>query len=250
MYLPPDANCLISCFDHCIKSKDYINVIVASKHPSIQWLSMDQAVKHCTKGLGIFDFASNDSGEEPDIVLACCGDTPTLEAVAASEILRVNFEDLKVRVVNVVDLMKLQSSFNHPHGLNDDEYDAIFTKDKPIIFAFHGYPSLIHQLTYKRHNRNIHVHGYIEEGTITTPFDMRVQNKIDRFNLTIDALNYLPKLGNKATRLREWCMDKLIEHKEYIAKYGKDMDDIKNWTYDKFNDDGEIEIIDLKNPNF
>ena len=245
MYLPPDANCLISCFDHCIKSKNYINVIVASKHPSIQWLSMDKAIKHCTKGLGIFDFASNDFGSEPDIVLACCGDTPTLEVVAASEILRVNFKDIKVRVVNVVDLMKLQSPTNHPHGLSDDEYDAIFTKDKPIIFAFHGYPSLIHQLTYKRNNKNLHVHGYIEEGTITTPFDMRVQNKIDRFNLTMDALNYLPQLGNKSSRVREWCIDKLIEHKEYIARYGKDLDDIRNWTYDKFDDDGELEVIDI-----
>ena len=243
MYLPPDANCLISCFDHCIKSKNYINVIVASKHPSVQWLSMDKAIKHCTKGLGIFEFASNDAGSEPDIVLACCGDTPTLEVIAASEILRVNFKELKVRVVNVVDLMKLQSPANHPHGLSDEEYDAIFTKDKPIIFAFHGYPSLIHQLTYKRNNKNLHVHGYIEEGTITTPFDMRVQNKVDRFNLAMDALNYLPQLGNKSAILREWCIDKLIEHKEYIARYGKDLDEIRNWTYDRFDDDGNLEII-------
>ncbi len=233
MYLPPDANCLISCFDHIIKTKNYINVIVASKHPRYQWLSMDEAIKHCTKGIGIWEFASNDAGKEPDIVLACAGDTPTLEVLAATQILNEHFPKLKVRVVNVVDLMRLESNEKHPHGLTDKDYDAIFTKNKPIIFAFHGYPSLIHQLTYNRKNKNMHVHGYNEEGTITTPFDMRVQNKIDRFNLVIDALKYLPDLGNKSSELIEWCKNKLVEHKEYIKEYGKDMDIILNWKWDK-----------------
>lgn len=231
MYLPPDANCLISCFDHCIKTKNYINVIVASKHPRPQWLTMEQAVKHCTEGIGIWNFASNDRGEEPDIVMACCGDTPTLETLAATSILRNYFKDLKIRVVNVVDLMKLQSSIDHPHGLTDEEYDMLFTKDKPIIFAFHGYASLIHQLVYKRNNKNIHVHGYIEEGTITTPFDMRVQNQLDRFHLVMDALKYLP-LGNKGADLNQWCQDKLVEHKEYIKENGTDLPEIKNWHFE------------------
>lgn len=233
MYLPPDANSLISCFDHIIKTKNYINVIVASKHPRYQWLSMDEAIKHCTKGIGIWEFASNDKGKEPDVVLACAGDTPTLEVLAATSILNERFPELKVRVVNVVDLMRLESNDKHPHGLTDNDYDAIFTKNKPIIFAFHGYPSLIHQLTYKRTNKNIHVHGYQEEGTITTPFDMRVQNKIDRFNLVIDALKYIPDLGNKSSELIEWCKNKLIEHKEYIKEYGKDIDIILNWKWNK-----------------
>ena len=245
MYLPPDTNCLLSCFDHCIRSKNYINVIIASKHPRTQWLSMDEAVKHCTKGVSIWNFASNDQDGDTDIVLACCGDTPTIEVVATSEILRSNFPYLKVRVVNVVDLMRLQSNTEHPHGLTDQDYDMIFTQDKPIIFAFHGYPSLIHQLTYKRKNKNIHVHGYKEEGTITTPFDMRVQNEIDRFHLTMDALKYLPQLGNRTSRLNEWCKDKIIEHKEYISKYGKDLDEIVNWTYDKYDDDID-QIIKIK----
>lgn len=233
MYLPPDANCLISCFDHIIKTKNYINVIVASKHPRYQWLSMDEAIKHCTKGIGIWEFASNDALEEPDVVLACAGDTPTLEVLAATTILNKEIPDLKIRVVNIVDLMRLESNKKHPHGLTDSDYDAIFTKDKPIIFAFHGYPSLIHQLTYNRTNKNMHVHGYQEEGTITTPFDMRVQNKIDRFNLVIDVLKYVPDLGNKSSQLIEWCKNKLIEHKEYIKEYGKDMDIILNWKWDK-----------------
>lgn len=231
MYLPPDTNCLLSCFDHIIKSKNYINVIVASKHPTKQWLTMDEAVKHCTKGIGVWDFASNDQGKEPDLIMACCGDTPTLETLAAVTILREHFKTLKVRVVNVVDLMRLQSDLTHPHGLTDEEYDSLFTKDKPIIFNFHGYPSLIHQLTYKRHNQELHVHGYIEEGTITTAFDMRVQNKIDRYNLVLDALKYLPKLGDKRTEVEELCKNKLIEHKEYIHEYGTDLDEIKNWEW-------------------
>jgi len=231
MYLPPDANCLLSCFDHCIKSKNYINVIVASKHPTPQWLTMDEAVKHCTKGVGIWEFASNDEGQEPDIVMASCGDAPTLETLAAISILRENFPEIKIRMVNVVDLMKLQSNRKHPHGMTNEEYNTIFTKDKPIIFNFHGYPDLIHQLTYDRDNENIHVHGYLEEGTITTSFDMKVQNKIDRYNLVIDSLKYLPKLGNKSTFLIEECKDKLIEHKEYIKEYGLDMPEVRNWKW-------------------
>ena len=230
MYLPPDTNCLLSCFDHCIKSKNYINVIVASKHPRPQWLTMDEAVIHCTKGIGRFEWASNDQEDNPDIVLACAGDSPTLETLAATSILRNNFKDIKIRVVNVVDLMKLESNNTHPHGLTDEEYDALFTKDTHVIFNFHGYPSLIHQLVYKRNNKNIHVHGYIEEGTITTPFDMKVQNKIDRYNIVIDALKYL---DNKfeTSYLVEWCKNKLVEHNEYIKEYGIDMPDIINWTW-------------------
>ncbi len=231
MYLPPDANCLLSCFDHCIKSKNYINVIVASKHPTNQWLTMDEAVKHCTKGVGIWQFASNDEGKEPDIVMASCGDAPTLETLAAISILRENFKELKIRMVNVVDLMKLQSNHRHPHGMTDEEYNAVFTKDKPIIFNFHGYPDLIHQLTYNRENENIHVHGYLEEGTITTSFDMKVQNKIDRYSLVIDALKYLPDLGNRTSALIEECKDKLIEHKEYIKEYGLDMPEVRDWKW-------------------
>ena len=193
---------------------------------------MDEAVKHCTQGVSIWDFASNDQGKETDIVMACCGDTPTLETLAAVSILRNNFPELKIRVVNVVDLMKLESNTKHPHGLTDEEYDLLFTKDKPIIFAFHGYQSLIHQLTYKRNNKELHVHGYIEEGTITTPFDMRVQNELDRYHLVMDALKYLPQLGNRSSALNEWCKDKLIEHKEYIHEYGCDMPEVKNWTWE------------------
>ena len=231
MYLPPDTNCLLSCFDHCIKSKNYINVIVASKHPSHQWLTMKEAIKHCTKGAGIWEFASNDYGKEPDIVMASCGDAPTLETLAAISILKENFPDLLIRMVNVVDLMKLESSEKHPHGMTDDEYDAIFTKDKPIIFNFHGYPDLIHQLTYNRHNQNLHVHGYLEEGTITTSFDMKVQNKIDRYHLVIDALKHLQGLGNSSSFLVEECKNKLIEHKQYIREYGIDMPEVTDWQW-------------------
>ena len=233
MYLPPDTNCLLSCFDHCIKSKNYVNAIVASKHPSCQWLTMEQAVKHCTQGIGIWGWASNDCGEEPDVVMACCGDTPTLEVMAAVTILRDEMPELKIRVVNVVDLFKLESDHKHPHGLSDAEYDAIFTKDKPVIFAFHGYPTLIHELTYERHNHNISVHGYQEEGTITTPFDMRVQNQIDRFNLVKDAIMHLPQLGNKGSFLIQKMNDKLVEHKQYIAEYGQDLEEIRNWEWHK-----------------
>ena len=230
-YLPPDANCLLSCFDHCIRSKNYINVIIASKHPRYQWLTMDEAVKHCTKGIGIWQFASSDDGVEPDIVMACCGDTPTLETLAAVTILKKFYPGLRIRVVNVVDLMKLESNEKHPHGLTDFEYDNLFTKNKPIIFAFHGYPNLIHQLTYNRKNKNLHVHGYLEEGTITTPFDMRVQNKIDRYSLTKDALKHLNFLGDTRANAIEYCNNKIIEHNNYIKEYGKDMPDILNWHW-------------------
>ena len=231
MYLPPDTNCLLSCFNHCIKSKNYINVIIASKHPSHQWLTMDEAVKHCTKGVGVWSFASNDFGTSPDIVMASCGDAPTIETLAAISILKENFPSLKIRMVNVVDLMKLESSNKHPHGLTDEEYDEIFTKDKPIIFNFHGYPDLIHQLTYNRNNQNLHVHGYLEEGTITTSFDMKVQNKIDRYHLVIDALRYLDSLGDSKTFLIEECKNKLIEHTEYIKEYGIDMPEVTDWYW-------------------
>ena len=231
IYLPPDTNTLISCFNHCIKTKNYINVIVASKHPRLQWFNMDEAIKHCTKGVGRLEFACNDEGLEPDLVMACAGETPTIETLAAVKILRENFPKLKIRVINVVDLMKLVSPDNHPHGLDDEEYDNLFTKKKPIIFAFHGYPHLIHQLSYKRTNKSMHVHGYIEEGTITTTFDMKVQNKLDRFHLVMDALKYLPQLGDKRSALNEWCKNKLIEHKQYISEYGEDMPEIRNWTW-------------------
>ena len=232
LYLPPDANCLLSCFDHCIRSRNYVNVIVASKHPRPQWLTMEQAVKHCTQGIGIWQWASTDEGQEPDIVMACCGDTPTLETLAAVTILRGAFPELKIRVVNVVDLMRLQSEEQHPHGLSQQEYNAIFTADKPIVFAFHGYPSLIHELTYKRVNKNIHVRGYIEEGTITTPFDMRVLNRLDRFNLVQTAVYNLPQLGNRGAYLIQQMKDKLVEHKQFIAKYGVDLPEVANgkWT--------------------
>ena len=231
MYLPADTNMLLSCFDHCVKSKNYINVIVASKHERPQWLTMEEAVKHCTKGIGIWDWASTDNGENPDIVMACCGDTPTLETLAAVSILKENYPELKIRVINVVDLMKLESNTKHPHGLTEDEYDMLFTKDKPIIFAFHGYPSLIHQLVYRRENKNIHVHGYKEEGTITTPFDMRVQNELDRYHLVMDALKYLDILGDRRASLNEWCISKLLEHKAYIREYGEDMPIVKYWKW-------------------
>ena len=231
LYLPPDANCLLSCFDHCIKSRNYVNVMVASKHPRPQWLTMEQAVKHCTQGIGIWQWASNDQGCEPDVVMACCGDTPTLETLAAVTILRHYLPDLKIRVVNVVDLMKLQPHTEHPHGLTDEDYDALFTKDKPIIFAFHGYPTLVHELTYRRRNKNLHVRGYKEEGTITTPFDMRVQNDIDRFDLVIDTVKRLPQLGNRGAYLIQQMNDKLVAHKNYIHEIGQDMPEILDWKW-------------------
>ena len=233
MYLPPDTNCLLSCFDHCIRSKNYVNVMVTSKHPRPQWLTMEQAVKHCTQGIGIWEWASNDQGEEPDVVLACCGDTPTLERLAAVTIMREHLPQVKIRFINVVDLFKLQPQSAHPHGLSDADFNALFTKDKPIIFAFHGYPTLIHELLYHRENRNLFVCGYNEEGTITTPFDMRVQNEIDRFHLVLDMIKALPELGNKGSYLYQKMMDTLVAHKQYISEYGQDLPEVRDWKWSK-----------------
>ena len=235
MYLPPDTNCLLSCFDHCIKTKNYVNVIIASKHPRPQWLTKTQARVHCRRGLGVWNFASNDEGD-PDIVLACCGETPTLEVLAAVDILRRSVKGIKIRVVNVVDLMKLQSPETHPHGMSDKEYDEIFTTNKPIIFNFHGYPSLIHQLTYKRTNRNMHVHGYKEEGTITTTFDIRVQNEIDRFHLVIATLKEIPRYRKSGEALIDWCNQMLKKHHDYIREYGEDMPFVSDWKWEGFKD--------------
>ena len=231
IYLPPDANCLLSCFEHCMKSKDYINVLVTSKHPTPQWLTMEQAVKHCTEGLGIWDFASNDQEQEPDVIMACCGSTPTIESLAAVSILREYLPKLKVRFINVVDLFKLQSNSKHPHGLTDDDYNSLFTKKKPIVFNFHGYPSLVHELLYERENRNIVVKGYVEEGSITTPFDMRVQNEIDRYHLVIEVCKMVPNLGSKGVYLTKLMKEKLVEHKEYIHEHGMDMPEVAEWKW-------------------
>jgi xylulose-5-phosphate/fructose-6-phosphate phosphoketolase len=234
IYLPPDANCLLSTMDHCLRSKNYVNVVVAGKHPLPQWLTMEEAIVHCTKGVGIWRWASNDQGSDPDLVMANCGDTPTLESLAAVSILHQHFPNLKIRVVNVVDLMKLEPDYEGPHGLSDYDYDNLFTKDKPIIFNFHGYPSLINRLTYHRTNRNLHVHGYIEEGTITTRFDMRVQNKADRFSLVRDAIKSLPQLGSDGVYLDQLMQDKLVEHKQYVQQYGKDMPEVANWKWTNY----------------
>ena len=232
VYLPPDANCLLSVFDHCLRSRQYVNVVVAGKRPAPQWLTMDAAVKHCTEGIGIWQWASNDQGVAPDVVMACCGDVPTLETLAAVSIMREHLPDLKIRVVNVVDLMKLQPRSEHPHGLSDIDFDQLFTKDKPVIFAFHAYPWLIHRLTYRRTNHdNIHVRGYKEEGTITTPFDMTVLNDMDRFHLVMDTIDRLPQTGDKGIYLKQQLKDKLIEHKQYIDKNGEDLPEIRNWKW-------------------
>ncbi|QHV96585.1 phosphoketolase family protein [Spirosoma endbachense] len=232
VYLPPDANCLLSVMDHCLRSRHYVNVVVAGKHPAPQWLDMPSAVTHCTRGIGIWTWASNDTGFEPDVVMACAGDVPTLETLAAVSILRHNLPDLRIRVVNVVDLMRLQSASEHPHGLDDTAFDLLFTENKPVIFAFHGYPWLIHRLTYKRTNhRNIHVRGYKEEGTITTPFDMTVLNELDRFHLVQDVVDRLPQLRNRMAYLKQEMQDKLIEHRQYINTYGQDMPEVRNWTW-------------------
>ena len=232
VYLPPDGNCLLSVMDHCLRSRHYVNVVVAGKHPSPQWLTMDAAIKHCTKGIGIWDWASNDQDCQPDVVMACCGDVPTLETLAAVSILREHLPHLKIRVVNIVDLMKLQPHSEHPHGLNDWDFDQLFTRDKPVIFAFHAYPWLIHRLTYRRTNHdNIHVRGYKEEGTITTPFDMTVRNDLDRFHLVMDTIDRVPQSGPRGVYLKERLKDKLIEHRQYINQYGEDMPEIRNWKW-------------------
>ncbi|MEA2600478.1 MAG: xylulose-5-phosphate/fructose-6-phosphate phosphoketolase [Acidobacteriota bacterium] len=238
VYLPPDANTLLSVTDHCLRSRQYVNVIVCGKQPAPQWLNMDQAVKHCTAGIGIWDWASNDRDDqddhdgEPDVVMACAGDVPTLETLAAVDLMRRELPDLKVRVINVVDLMTLQPPSEHPHGLSDKDFDSLFTRDKPVIFAFHGYPWLVHRLTYKRANHdNLHVRGYKEEGTTTTPFDMVVRNDLDRFHLVEDVIDRVPKLGPKAAYLKQALRNKLIDHKEYIETHGDDMPEVKNWKW-------------------
>ena len=232
VYFPPDANTLLSVTDHCLRSRDYVNVIVAGKQPELQWLDMDAAIKHCTSGIGIWEWASTDKGGEPDVVMACAGDVPTLETLAAVELLRQYAPDLKMRVINIVDLMTLQPKEEHPHGLADRDFDTLFTTDKPVIFAYHGYPWLIHRLTYRRTNhKNLHVRGYKEEGTTTTPFDMAVRNDLDRFHLVADVIDRVPKLGAIAAYTKQAIRDKLLEHKEYIVRYGEDMPEIRGWTW-------------------
>ncbi len=221
IYLPPDANCLLSVMDHCLRSRYYVNVVVAGKLPALQWLSMDQAVRHCTAGIGIWEWASNDKGGEPDVVMACAGDVPTLETLAAVSILRQTLPELKIRVVNVVDHLKLEPPREHPHGLSDADFDVLFTRDKPVIFAYHGYPWLIHRLTYRRTNHNnFHVRGYKETGTVTTPFDITVLNQMDRFDLAQDVMDRLPQLGAKAAYFKQALHDKLLEHYAYIRIHG------------------------------
>jgi len=236
VYLPPDANCLLSVMDHCLRSRHYVNVVIAGKHPAPKWLTMDAAVEHCGAGIGIWRWAGSDQDDAPDVVMACCGDVPTLETLAAVSILREHLPDLRIRVVNVVDLMKLQPQSEHPHGLSDADFDALFTRDKPVIFAFHAYPSLIHQLTYRRTNHdNIHVRGYKEEGTITTPFDMTVLNDLDRFHLVMDTIDRLPQTGDKGARLKQRLKEKLVEHKQYINEFGEDLPEVRHWRWGEPN---------------
>jgi xylulose-5-phosphate/fructose-6-phosphate phosphoketolase len=232
VYLPPDTNPLLSVVDHCLRSRDYINVIVAGKQSAPQWLTMERAIQHCTTGLGIWEWASNDAGAEPDVIMTCCGDVPTLETLAAVDILRQHLPKLKIRLVNVVDLMALQPTSEHPHGLSDKQFDSIFTTSKPVIFAYHGYPWLIHRLTYRRAmHDNLHVRGYKEEGTVTTPFDMCVLNQIDRFDLAIDVIDRVPGVQNIAAHTRQMLTDKLTDHKQYICVHGDDMPEIKDWKW-------------------
>jgi xylulose-5-phosphate/fructose-6-phosphate phosphoketolase len=231
-YLPPDANCLLSVTDHCLRSRNYVNVIIAGKQPELQWLDMDAAIKHCAAGIGIWQWASNDEGGEPDAVLAAAGDVATLEILAAASILGKHLPDLKIRVVNVLDLMTLQPASEHPHGLHDDDFDAIFTTSKPVIFAYHGYPWLIHRLAYRRANHdNLHVHGYREEGTTTTPFDMVVRNNMDRFQLAIDTMRRVPRMKVTADPVIQMLESKLVEHKQYIAEHGEDLPEVANWRW-------------------
>jgi xylulose-5-phosphate/fructose-6-phosphate phosphoketolase len=218
--------------DHCLRSRNYVNLIVCGKQPAPQWLDMDAAIKHCTAGIGIWPWASNDQESEPDVVMACCGDVPTMETLAAVELLRQHFPELKVRVINVVDLMRLQPATEHPHGLDDKSFDVLFTKDKPIIFAFHGYPWLIHRLTYRRTNhKNLHVRGYKEEGTTTTPFDMVVLNDLDRFHLVMDVIDRVPQLGPRAAYAKQALCEKLVDHKRYISRHGEDLPEIRAWKW-------------------
>jgi xylulose-5-phosphate/fructose-6-phosphate phosphoketolase len=232
VYLPPDSNCLLSVMDHCLRSRHYVNVVVAGKHPAPQWLTMDQAIKHCTAGIGMWEWASNDENSEPDVVMAAAGDVPTLEILAAIQLLREHLPELRIRMINVVDLMRLQPASEHPHGLADAEFNTLFTRDKPVIFAYHGYPWLIHRLAYRRANHdNMHVRGYKEEGTITTAFDMTVLNEMDRFNLVMDTIDRLPQIGAKGAYIKQHCRDKLIEHKQYIRQFGEDMPEIRNWKW-------------------
>jgi xylulose-5-phosphate/fructose-6-phosphate phosphoketolase len=231
VYLPPDANTLLSVADHCLRTRDYVNIIVAGKQPEPTWLGIEDAVLHCTRGLGIWDWASNDEGD-PDVVMACAGDVPTLETLAAVSLLREHLPSLRVRVVNVVDLMRLQPESEHPHGLSDRDFDTIFTTDTPIIFAYHGYPWLIHRLTYRRHGHaNLHVRGYKEEGTTTTPFDMVVMNDMDRFHLVMDVIDRVPSLGQRAASVRQHMADRITEHRRYTREHGEDMPDVSGWTW-------------------
>jgi xylulose-5-phosphate/fructose-6-phosphate phosphoketolase len=232
VYLPPDANTLLSVTDHCLRSRHYVNVIIAGKQPALQWLDMDAAIRHCVAGLGIWTWASNDGGQDPDVVMACAGDVPTLETLAAVDILRQQIPELKIRVINVVDLMTLQPQSEHPHWLSDADFDSLFTRDRPVIFAFHGYPTLIHRLTYRRTNHaNLHVRGYKEEGTTTTPFDMTVLNDLDRFHLAGDVIDRVPGLGARASATQQFLSDKLLEHRAYICQHGEDMPEIRQWRW-------------------
>ncbi|MBV8068056.1 MAG: phosphoketolase, partial [Candidatus Eremiobacteraeota bacterium] len=232
VYLPPDANTLLSVADHCLRSRDYVNVIVAGKQPEWQWLDMDAAVRHCSEGAGMWEWACSDQDAEPDVVMACAGDVPTLETLAAVDFLRTHLPELKIRVVNVVDLMTLQSNEEHPHGMTQAQFETLFTRNVPVIFAYHGYPSLIHRLTYKRETEDrFHVHGYREEGTTTTPFDMTVLNGLDRFHLAADAIARIPRLGNRAAHVQQIINDTLVKHRYYIEQHGEDMPEIQNWRW-------------------